>query len=79
MVDFDISIVSSIKWYPSLQNIMVSKNQQLKLMNNACKLKNDNGHVCEKCNVVLPILGVGRLVLDCNTFLDGPAMRWNRF
>ena len=64
MADLGSSIVSSIKWYHSLQNIIVSVNQQLKHMNNAWKSKIDYGHIHEKGDSVLPILGVWRLESD---------------
>ena len=48
-------------------------------MNNACKLKNDYGHVHEEDDYVLPILGVWRPGFDCNRLLDALAMYWNAF
>ena len=69
MADLDTSIVSSIKCYQSLQNIIISVNQQIKHMNNAWKSKIDYGHIHEKGDFVLPILGVWGLVLDCNRLL----------
>ena len=43
-------------------------------MNNAWKLKNDYGHIHEKCDSVLPILGVCGPVLDCNRLLAMSGM-----
>ena len=74
MADFDIGCYSSIEWYQQLQNIIVSVNQQIKHMNNAWKSKIDYGHIHEKCDSVLPILGVWRLVLDCNRLLAMSGM-----
>ena len=48
MVDSYLGSHSSIEWYQQLQNIIVSINQQLKDMNNAWKLKNDDEHIYEK-------------------------------
>ena len=77
MADLDSGRVRSINLCQSLQNIIISKNQHSKLMNNACKLKNDYGKVCEKCDSVLPILGVYGPVLDCNRLLAMSGMYWN--
>ena len=48
-------------------------------MNNAWKSKIDYGHIHEKCDSVLSILGVWRRVLDYKRFLDVLAMYWNAF
>ena len=74
MVDSYLGSHNSIEWYQQLQNIIVSINQQLKIMNNAWKLKHDYGKVQEKCDVVLPILEVWRSGFDCKCFLDVLAM-----
>ena len=79
MVDLATGSVSPIKHYQSLQNIMISVNQQIKHMNNAWKLKNDYGKVCDKRDAILPILGVWRLESGCNTFKEVSARVWNRF
>ena len=76
MADLGSSIVSSIKWYHSLQNIIVSVNQQIKYMNNAWKLKNDYGYVHEKSDSVLPILGVWGLENGCNRLLAMSGRQW---
>ena len=48
-------------------------------MNNAWKSKIDYGHIHEKGDSVLPILGVWGLVLDANSFLAMSVMQWKRF
>ena len=48
-------------------------------MNDAQKLKFDYGIFMKKRDSVLPILGVWGLVLDANSFLEGPATCWNTF
>ena len=48
-------------------------------MNNAWKLKNDYGHIHEKGDSVLPILGVWGLVLDANSFLAMSVRQWKCF
>ena len=69
MVNLVSSIFRTIKLCQKFQKIISSKNQQLKHMNNAWKSKIDYGHIHEKGDSVLPILGVWGLVLDCNRLL----------
>ena len=79
MVDFDTSSVSPIKRYQSLQKIIISVNQQSKYNNDAQNAEFDYGHIYEKGDSVLPILGVWGLVLDCNRLLAMSGTYQNAF
>ena len=79
MADFDSSIFRTIKLCQKFQKIISSKNQQLKHMKNAWKSKIDYGHIHEKGDSVLPILGVWGLVLDANSFLAMSVRQWKCF
>ena len=64
MANLVSSIVRTIKLCQKFQNIISSKNQQLKHVNNAWKSKRDYGHIHENDDSVLPILGVWKLERD---------------
>ena len=76
MADFDSSIFRTIKLCQKFQKIISSKNQQLKHMNNAWKSKIDYGHIHEKGDSVLPILGVWGLENGCNRLLAMSGRQW---
>ena len=77
MASHDFVCYNAIKPCQKLPVDSYSTKQTTNRVNDAWNMDFDSEKITKPCDLFWRVLGVLKLVLDCNAFLSVPAMYWN--